>query len=754
MFLTQCICGETFPTDKINCPKCDTPEHFCEPAYVDPKYWGYDIESFPNIFTCTFIRVCDGKRVFFEISDRRNDIDAFVDFCYWLGRERCVGVGYNNLGFDYPVIHAIMEHGAYSYDHTMRILEAGNENNRKYLVWEDQRVFKQLDLMKVHHFDNKAKMTSLKQLEMWMGMKNVRDLPFPVGTVLTHEQMDILGEYNEHDVVATIMFFVRSLGMIELRDKMGEMFNKDFTNCSDVKMGELILIHELQKRGVKLTEKVNGRTKKLQTFRDSIKLNDVIFPYIKLETPEFQELEKIIRSRTIVKVEEELKTKGLLKGAVATLHGVEYKIGTGGIHASVHACEVFSDDDYQIIDIDVAGFYPDIAKQNKMHPKHLGENFVPAYAAISDERSKYPKKTHPMENGAYKLASNGAYGNSNSKYSSMYDPFYTMQTTINGQLMLCMLVEQMVKIPGLKMIQANTDGITYKCPRVHIDQTRAVCKWWEGFTCLTLEEALYKSMHIRDVNNYIAVYDNGDVKRIGCYAHETAEQNPGTRELPWNKNWSERVVQLAAEHAIVNRGDIGEFIRNHKEPKDFMILGKIPRASNLVARYVDFDVDVELPNVIRYYVSKDGPELFKLSPPKGEHGTWKVKNKPKNFATKETWEAHVKAIQESEERLPGEVVYTEEYNEPAPRRALGYRVIPETFMIGDVKTDINGVPHNPEIHSKVGSYHMLRTMAMNKGNKCTDCSDIKEFNFDDVNYDYYIEQCKKIVDPLLTGESL
>jgi hypothetical protein len=71
---------------------------------------------------------------------------------------------------------------------------------------------------------------------------------------------------------------------------------------------------------------------------------------------------------------------------------------------------------------------------------------------------------------ALKLSLNSCYGKSNDKYSFLYDPLYTMKTTINGQLMLTMLCESLVNsIPDLTMLQVNTDGITVKIHRNYAD---------------------------------------------------------------------------------------------------------------------------------------------------------------------------------------------------------------------------------------------------------------------------------------------
>ncbi|MCW4574216.1 hypothetical protein OOJ74_09465, partial [Venenivibrio stagnispumantis] len=90
---------------------------------------------------------------------------------------------------------------------------------------------------------------------------------------------------------------------------------------------------------------------------------------------------------------------------------------------------------------------------------------------------------------------------------------------INGQMLLCMFAEQAIKIEGLELIQANTDGITVRLPRNRINDLEAIREWWQDLTKLELEEAIYSAMHIRDVNNYIAVYENGKVKRKGAYGH-------------------------------------------------------------------------------------------------------------------------------------------------------------------------------------------------------------------------------------------
>ena len=74
----------------------------------------------------------------------------------------------------------------------------------------------------------------------------------------------------------------------------------------------------------------------------------------------------------------------------------------------------------------------------------------------------------------------------------------------------------LLTIPDLKLIQCNTDGITAYVPRQYEFMFHAWKSEWEKLTGLDLEEVEYKSMFIKDVNNYIAVDTKGKVKRKGC----------------------------------------------------------------------------------------------------------------------------------------------------------------------------------------------------------------------------------------------
>lgn len=694
-FLSKCDdagCGKVYPGDLPACSHCGASSAFSSPAEVDPRDWGYDLETYPNIFTALFIHLETGQERLFEISDRRNDFVALMAFIQWMRENKQRGIGFNNAAFDYEILHFMAVNGADNapaiYQKVLSIFASQNRFGGG--VWESDRLFEQIDLFKIWHYDNPAKSTSLKVLEIAMESENVVDLPYAPGTDLDDHAKDVLIHYNRHDVKETIKFAARSQQEIKLREALSERYGVNMINYSNTKIGSTILIKQMEAAGIQCFERDgSGRKTPRQTYRAVIRLGDVVFPYVRFERPEFNQILQFFRDTTIA------ETKGVFADLVATVDGFPFVFGVGGIHGSIESQIVTSDDEFQIVDVDVTSFYPKMAIVNRMYPAHLGEAYCDIYNDIYEQRAGYAKGT--PENAALKEALNASYGNSNNKYSPLYDPFYTMQTTINGQLMLCMLAEQLMKIPRLTMVQANTDGITVRCPRKHMDHMRKVCQWWEGLTGLQLEEALYSRMFIRDVNNYIAEYEGGKLKRKGAYEYNTL----------WHQDSSSKVVAKAAEAALVRGQCPAEFILNHTHPFDFMIRTKVPRSSRLVLR--TDSGEQRLQNTTRVFAALNGGRMFKVMPPTEQPGTWKRKAKVPDHT------------------------YRGVMDEIAGQR-------------GDI--DAAGTPWDARIHTGNKSKHEQREMGICSGWLVTECANAKLFDWGDLDYGYYVTEALKLIDPL------
>jgi len=269
-------------------------------------------------------------------------------------------------------------------------------------------------------------------------------------------------------------------------------------NHNDTKIGKDYFIMELEKAGVPCYDYgPAGRTPR-QTKRASIALNDAILPWITFENPEFARVLNWLREQTIT------ETKGVFTDLIATVNGFDFVFGTGGIHGSVECEKIEASDTLIIESVDVASMYPNLAITNRFYPEHLGETFCDIYQALYEQRKNHKKGS--AENAMLKLALNGTYGDSNNQFSVFYDPLFTMKVTISGQLLICMLAESLMKIPTVRIIMTNTDGLEYTVHPEYVSAGVGACTEWERLTKLTLERSRYNRMWIRDCNNYTAEY--------------------------------------------------------------------------------------------------------------------------------------------------------------------------------------------------------------------------------------------------------
>lgn len=612
----------------------------------------YDIETYRNLFSVCVVHVQTGTRWIFEVSERRDQSRHFFDFIHWLRGIGARAFGFNNEGFDWLVCEHLMAIFAATgrftaldaYNKAQQIIDSQNNNRFGLMVWPSDRLVIQGDLFKIHHFDNMARSTSLKKLEIAMRAQRVIDLPYSPHTDLTSSQMDEIIAYMCHDVAETLAFYNHSADQIAFRDELALKYPDmgDVLNFNDTKIGKKFFEQELE-RAVpgSCYHRVDGRRQPRQTRRDYIALAEVISPRVSFNRPEFQRVLDWLRAQTLTKdgIEDSLKghnggpplddddstvnTKGVFKKLSATLDGFQFDFGTGGIHGSLKAQIIRASDTHDLIDVDVASYYPNLAISNNWFPKHLGQEFCSIYQRVYDMRREHAKGT--AANAMLKLALNGVYGDSNNKYSPFYDPQYTMSITVNGQLYLCMLAESLMALPGTRIVQINTDGLTMLVPKDLRAQFMAGLKAWEDHTGLQLESVDYSAMFIRDVNSYIAVTTKGKVKRIGAYAHVTPLEDPYTREIGWHKNHSALVVPKAAEAAMLKGTDVASFIMGHHDAFAFMLSAKVPRSSKL------YWGDQQIQNTSRYYVSTDGKPLTKFMPPLKDKTEWR------EFAIEKGW---------------------------------------------------------------------------------------------------------------------
>ena len=555
--------------------------------------WCYDIETYPNICTFAFEQSEGPLDLYFEVSPWVDDSEILLHFLKSIRAQRGNLIGFNNLMFDYPILHTVLS--------MKRIVPQIIYDKAQSIIREDNGIFTrippreisipQIDLFKIHHFDNKARSTSLKSLEFNMRSSSIQDLPFPVGKMLSKDESLILKKYNQHDVHQTKLFYLHSKEMIKFREYLTKKYNRDFMNHNDTKIGKDYFIMELEKSGTFCYTYKDKQRVPVQTQRSHIRLNDAILPWIKFETKEFQRIMDWLKLQSIT------ETKAIFKDLTARSGDIEFVFGLGGIHGSVESKIITSNEEYIILDLDVKSYYPNLAISNNFYPEHLGENFCSIYKSLYTQRDSFEKGS--PENSMLKLALNGVYGDSNNPFSPFYDPLFTMRITLNGQLLLCLLAEKLLTVDNLSIVQINTDGLTLFFPRRSLAKVHKIQDWWQSKTNLVLEESVYNRMFIRDVNNYIAEYKNKKVKRKGAYEYQ----------LSWHQNASALIVPKVSEKVLLDQAHIRNTIENWEDKMDFMLRTKAPRSS-----YIKWG-DQIVQNTTRYYIAREGKTLTKHMPP-------------------------------------------------------------------------------------------------------------------------------------------
>lgn len=182
----------------------------------------YDIETFKEMFLCTIYNPQTEEFYEFCVNKNNNELDQLVDFIYKYGDY--YWVGYNVIKFDSQVIEYIIRNYEYwgekewwniTNDIYIKASDIIDDSNYDILpvYSEENLTVKQIDLMRIHHFDNKNRLVSLKRLMFEMDVENVEEMPFsPDRENLSNEEIESIKKYCKNDVIATYEFYKITIG--------------------------------------------------------------------------------------------------------------------------------------------------------------------------------------------------------------------------------------------------------------------------------------------------------------------------------------------------------------------------------------------------------------------------------------------------------------------------------------------------------------------------------------------------------------
>ena len=556
----------------------------------------YDVEVFPNLFTCSLLNTNSNKIGVYEISNRKNDLGKIISTFLNKGIIFC---GYNNKYYDDPIINYIILNQQILlqkpiWDVTKDIKTLSNEiieSGDKFDSWSTYKhahCFPSFDLLRMM-FSKKLR-CGLKELQVTMQYPNVQEYDGDFNRNVQDSEIDNIISYNINDVNSTNQLLLLNQKNIDLRIGIHNEYGINAMSMDGVGIGNEIL----KTKYLQATNKKWSEVKDLRSPCNIVDLNEIILPKISFETEILQNLLSEIKTLRI-----NLNKKW---NKQFYFHNSLISMGLGGLHNLSKPEIIIPNDDECLLDIDAASLYPSLLISYEFYPQHLGKEFLNIYKQIKDERIEAKHNGNKIKNETLKLALNSVTGNMQSEYSWLYDPKSVMKIRMNGQLFLLKLAEMLINTTNCKIINYNTDGIFILIKRNMLDKLKEIIKSFEEFSLLNMEIEGFESMYQFAINDYIAVKEgysktkNPDlIKKKGMFI-DTPVLGKGLRPL---------IIPKAICEYFVNKTPIETTLYNSDDIRDFCTYQKVDKKFHVMYE------NKEVSRINRFYMSKYGSQLIK-----------------------------------------------------------------------------------------------------------------------------------------------
>ena len=425
----------------------------------------YDFECWPKLWCVTIINPITKEK-----HKIVNDKEKLVE--HYNSHKNEIYVGFNNRQYDDWMFKAILC-GFEPWRMNQWIIEKGRKG------WEFSSMLRKVNLIS---FDCMIGFNGLKTLEAFSGMSiKESSIPFDYDGEFTEEMIEEVLRYNEHDVLATIKVFLERksefdsyMGLIKLFDLPLSYLSKSKAQLSAIILGA-------------------KRTRHNDEFDISL--------------PPTMRIEKYTKVVNYFKYDWNYDT-----GLEIDIAGVPHVYGTGGIHGAVP--NYFGEGEF--LHVDVNSYYPSLMLRYPEYCMSRTGASVEKFQGIYDNRILFKKQKDPRQ-GALKIVLNSTYGAMKDTFNPLYDPRSANNVCVFGQLLLTDLIE---RLEGhCQLIQSNTDGLIVKL-NGNEAEVRAICKEWEERTGMGLGYDRITKVVQKDVNNYLAVFENGKVEAKGAYVKD------------------------------------------------------------------------------------------------------------------------------------------------------------------------------------------------------------------------------------------
>lgn len=286
------------------------------------------------------------------------------------------------------------------------------------------------------------------------------------------------------------------------------------------------------------------------------------------------------------------------------------KFGAGGIHGAIksfiHTGKFWVQD--------VGSEYPNAMVLFMLLSRNIPEPVKHIYSDILDQRmkAKYSNEKTMVVNGVtiptkvliegFKLPLNTKYGAMGAEFNALYDPRMRLLVCLVGQVAMFDLFEKIE--PHATMFQSNTDAHYFK----PFDETSEhkideATKEWQERTGFTLDKEIFIALYQRDVNNYLAIEDNGHVKIKGGIG------------LTRGMKVSKAIISNAFINYVISGYDYKKFIYDCDEIRQYQIISKTGHTYDETIVRLPDGTEKPAQKINRSYAIKDetkAVQLFKV----------------------------------------------------------------------------------------------------------------------------------------------
>ena len=437
---------------------------------------------------------------------------------------------------------------------------------------------------------------SLKAIEGHLGMDICEtEVDFNLGRSLTPEELADTIKYCMHDVDATEKIIDLRKNYLQNKINIGKLAG--LGEVKAMSMTNAKLTAALLK--ARLTEHDDERC---YQYPENLRRE-----YIPQEVFDFFDRMK----------DEGLSDKEVFTGKLnITIGECPVTIGYGGIHGAIPNL-MWQEAGRRIIrNYDVASYYPHLMTIYGYTSRNIPSPEI--FSEVLESRMKAKAAGDTATANALKLVVNTTYGamlsgKNGHAYNDLYDPLQGRSVCITGQLFLLEMAEHLYKdIPGLRIVQLNTDGIMIEFDDSQYDQVQEIINEWQSRTGFELEEDCIAQIAQKDVNNYVEVQPSGKFKCKGGYLVRGISPAGA-----FNVNNNATIVAKALVEYFVHGTPPEDTINACDDIFQFQIIAKAGAKYREAYHIVDGE-KVPVQKVNRIYASKD-PRYGKLFKVKAEN---------------------------------------------------------------------------------------------------------------------------------------